>query len=78
MIVRSVRLTNFSWNRQLEREGQAPQDHRYRPHEAPQGGPPSLQERLPDRHPQGRSWPREPVNQSRRRVFVLGGWRGLV
>ncbi|KAL2831183.1 ribosomal protein L37e-domain-containing protein [Aspergillus cavernicola] len=63
---------------QLGREGQATQDHRYRPHVSPEGRPPPLQERIPGRHSQGRPWPREPLNQSRRRVFVSRSWRGLV
>lgn len=46
-----VKLTGN--HRQLEREGQAEKDHRYRPHAIPQHRYPQVQERLPDRHPQG-------------------------
>lgn len=40
-------------NRQLVRQGQAPQDHRHRPHALPGRGLQAVQERLPDRRPQG-------------------------
>lgn len=42
--------------RQLGREAEAKKDHRYRPHALPQGCLPKVQERLPDRPAQERSW----------------------
>lgn len=54
-------LTCRHKNRQLVREGQAQKDHRYRPHAIPLHHLPALQERLPDRHPQGRPRPREGI-----------------
>ncbi len=45
-------------HRQLVREGEAQKGYRYRPHEVPQHSVEEVQERLPDRHPQGRSGPR--------------------
>jgi hypothetical protein len=40
---------------QLVREGEAQKGHRYRPHAVPQHSVEEVQERLPDRRPQGRS-----------------------
>jgi hypothetical protein len=41
--------------RQLGREGQEEKDHWFRPHAVPEDRPPQVQQRLPDRYPQGRS-----------------------
>ncbi|KDN61717.1 hypothetical protein CSUB01_04418, partial [Colletotrichum sublineola] len=46
---------------QLVREGQAEKDRRHRPHALPQGRLPPLQERLPDRCPQGLRRPHRPA-----------------
>lgn len=58
----SLILTSSGKNRQLVREGQAQKDHRYRPHAISVHHLPTIQERLPDWHPQGRSWPGQAIN----------------
>ena len=51
---------------QLGREGQAKEDHRYRPHAIPQDRQPQVQQRIPNRYPQGRQGPHRQllVNES--------------
>jgi len=44
-------------NSQLGREGQEKKDHRYRPHALIEARHPQVQQRLPQRHPQGRQGP---------------------
>lgn len=66
-------------NSQLGREGQETEDHWQRQNGSPEDRPPSFQERLPGRHPQGRSWCAELLNNRSddgALGFVAGGWRG--
>jgi hypothetical protein len=52
----------FLNNSQLEREGQAPQEHRYRPYALPEDRRPQVPERIPNGRAQGLPWPLDCLN----------------
>ena len=51
-----ARLTRYDY-RELEREGQAKKDHRYRPHAIHEEPPQISRQQVPVRCSKGRAWP---------------------
>lgn len=66
MVGWQTRLLTRRATRQLVREGQAQKDHRYRPHAISVDHLPTIQERLPRRHPRERPRPYQAISDENR------------